>query len=158
MEIRLTLRPGMAGTKKLLARYGERLLCVRYRYDSATGRRVKTAELIVQDIAWAGRARANRAATTMISSAFVSAGTRASCAQRSSAPAVSGGRDNGYGNSPGTQSALWACTAGSSKNLPGQSGTRIYSGIWCYIPVDVCIYRYMVLGCAGSDSLLVSRH
>jgi len=60
MEIRLTLRPGMAGTKKLLARYGERLVCVRYRYDSATGRRVKTAELIVQDIAWAGRARKPR--------------------------------------------------------------------------------------------------
>ncbi len=50
----------MAGTKKLLARYGERLVCVRYRYDSATGRRVKTAELIVQDIAWAGRARKPR--------------------------------------------------------------------------------------------------
>ena len=48
MEIRLTLRPGMAGTKKLLARYGERLVCVRYRYDSAAGRRVKTAELIVR--------------------------------------------------------------------------------------------------------------
>lgn len=47
MEIRLTLRPGMAGTKKLLARNGERLVCVRYRYDRATGRRVKTAELIV---------------------------------------------------------------------------------------------------------------
>src|SRR6266704_2539048 len=43
-----------------LARYGERLVCVRYRYDSATGRRVKTAELIVQDIAWAGRARKPR--------------------------------------------------------------------------------------------------
>ena len=54
MEIRLTLLPGMAGTKKLLARYGERLVCVRYRYDKATGRRVKTAELIVQDVAWAG--------------------------------------------------------------------------------------------------------
>ena len=60
MEIRLTLRPGAAGTKKLLARYGERLVCVRYRYDKATGRRVKTAELIVQDIAWAGRARKPR--------------------------------------------------------------------------------------------------
>jgi hypothetical protein len=60
MEIRLTLRPGMAGTKKLLARYGERLVCVRCRYDRATGRRVKTAELIVQDIAWSGRARKPR--------------------------------------------------------------------------------------------------
>ena len=55
MEIRLTLRPGMAGTKKLLERYGERLVCVRYRYDRATGRRVKTAELIVEDVAWAPR-------------------------------------------------------------------------------------------------------
>jgi len=60
MEIRLTLRPGMSGTKKLLARYGERLVCVRYRYDRATGRRVKTAELIVEDVAWAGRARKPR--------------------------------------------------------------------------------------------------
>src|SRR5258706_15786640 len=60
MEIRLTLRPGMSGTKKLLARYGERLVCVRYRYDRATGRRVKTAELIVGDVAWAGRARKPR--------------------------------------------------------------------------------------------------
>jgi hypothetical protein len=50
----------MSGTKKLLARYGERLVCVRYRYDRATGRRVKTAELIVEDVAWAGRARKPR--------------------------------------------------------------------------------------------------
>jgi hypothetical protein len=96
MEIRLTLRPGMSGTKKLLARYGERLVCVRYRYDRATGRRVKTAELIVEDVAWAGRAR------------------------QSSARAASGGRDSGCGNSPGTQSALWACTSGSSSNFPGE--------------------------------------
>src|SRR5260221_6007040 len=57
MEIRLTLRPGMAGTKKLLARYSERLVCVRYRYDRATGRRIKTAELILQDVAWTGSVR-----------------------------------------------------------------------------------------------------
>src|SRR5258708_17289777 len=37
----------------------------------------------------------------------------------------------------------------------GKNGIRIYSGIWCYIPVDVCIYRYMVLGCPGRGSLLV---
>src|SRR5260370_42469406 len=60
MEIRLTLRPEMSGTKKLLARYGERLVCLRYRYDRATGRRVKTAELIVEDVAWAGRTRKPR--------------------------------------------------------------------------------------------------
>ncbi len=33
METRLTLRPGQAGTKKLVDRYGERLLCARYLYD-----------------------------------------------------------------------------------------------------------------------------
>jgi hypothetical protein len=33
METRLTLRPGMPGTKKLVARYGDRLVCVRYLYD-----------------------------------------------------------------------------------------------------------------------------
>jgi hypothetical protein len=33
METRLTLRPGMPGTKRLLARYGERLVCVRYLYE-----------------------------------------------------------------------------------------------------------------------------
>jgi hypothetical protein len=60
MKIRLTLRPGMSGTKKLLARSGERLVCVRYRYDRATGSRIKTAELIVQDVAWTARTRKPR--------------------------------------------------------------------------------------------------
>jgi hypothetical protein len=36
METRLTLRPGMPGTKKLVARFGERLVCVRYLYDPET--------------------------------------------------------------------------------------------------------------------------
>ena len=38
METRLTLRPGQSGTKKLLERYGERLVRVRYLYGHATGR------------------------------------------------------------------------------------------------------------------------
>lgn len=33
MQARLKLKPGQNGTKKHLARYGERLVCVRYRYD-----------------------------------------------------------------------------------------------------------------------------
>jgi hypothetical protein len=36
METRLSLAPGQNGTKKLLARYGERLVCVRYRYDGVS--------------------------------------------------------------------------------------------------------------------------
>ena len=46
METRLTLAPGQNGTKKLLAIYGDRLVCVRCRYDSARGVRYKTVELI----------------------------------------------------------------------------------------------------------------
>ena len=34
METRLTLRPGQPGTRKLVERYGERLVRVRYVYDA----------------------------------------------------------------------------------------------------------------------------
>src|SRR5688572_27556965 len=47
METRLTLRPGMPGTKKLQARFGDRLVCVRYVYDKERRRRLKTVELVV---------------------------------------------------------------------------------------------------------------
>ncbi|MEW5959585.1 MAG: hypothetical protein AB1801_17820 [Chloroflexota bacterium] len=52
MRTRVTLWPGQKGTKKLLAEYGERLVCVRYRYDVARRRRYKTVELIVQETVW----------------------------------------------------------------------------------------------------------
>jgi len=52
MKTRLTLRPGQNGTKKLVARYGDRLLRVRYIYDADTGKRYKTAEIIVEETAW----------------------------------------------------------------------------------------------------------
>lgn len=42
MEIRLTLTPGQPGTKRLVEQYGERLVCVRYRYDQLRRRRDKT--------------------------------------------------------------------------------------------------------------------
>ena len=48
----LTLVPGANGTKKLLARYGDRLVCVRYRYDGERGRRLKTVELIEEEAPW----------------------------------------------------------------------------------------------------------
>ena len=49
MQTRLTLRPGDRGTKKLLAQYGDRLACVRYRCDEKNGKRIKTAELIIDE-------------------------------------------------------------------------------------------------------------
>jgi hypothetical protein len=52
---RLTLKPGRPGTKRLVAEYGERLVCVRYRYDDENKRRCKTVELIVDEISWPPR-------------------------------------------------------------------------------------------------------
>lgn len=60
MEIRLTRRPGQAGTKRFVDRYGERLVCVRYRYDVQKACRYKTVELIVETVPWVSRARRAR--------------------------------------------------------------------------------------------------
>ena len=52
LRTRLTLKPGRPGTKQLLAEYGDRLLCVRYRYDDERHLRYKTAEVIVEETPW----------------------------------------------------------------------------------------------------------
>lgn len=52
MRTRLTLHPDQDGAKQLRDRYGEQLVCVRYRYDEIRKRRWKTVELIVEDRAW----------------------------------------------------------------------------------------------------------
>ena len=56
LKTRLTLMPGANGTKKLLKMYGERLVCVRYRYDGERRMRVKTVELIEEESPWIPRA------------------------------------------------------------------------------------------------------
>ncbi len=53
---RLTLAPGANGTKQLVKRYGERLVCVRYRYDPERHTRVKTVELIEEETPWVAAA------------------------------------------------------------------------------------------------------
>jgi len=57
METRATLRPGQKGTKKLVERFGERLLCVRYLYDADAGRQYKTVELIISSAPWQPKTR-----------------------------------------------------------------------------------------------------
>jgi hypothetical protein len=52
MEARVTLRPGAKGTKALTAEFGDRLICVRYRYDITGKRRLKTVEIIVDEGPW----------------------------------------------------------------------------------------------------------
>lgn len=52
MKTRLTLKPGQEGTKRLMEKYGDALLCVRFRYDEKTGKRLKTVELIEETTEW----------------------------------------------------------------------------------------------------------
>ena len=56
-KVRLTRRAGQPGTKKLLERYGDDLICVRYRYDAERGQRIKSVEIAVERTAWTGRAK-----------------------------------------------------------------------------------------------------
>ncbi len=51
-DVGATLRPGQKGTRRLLARYGSQLLCVRYRYDRKKGTRLTTVELLVSEAKW----------------------------------------------------------------------------------------------------------
>lgn len=52
MKTRVKLKPGQKGTKKLTAQYGDKLVCVRYRYDIEKRKRVKTVEIIVEEGDW----------------------------------------------------------------------------------------------------------
>ncbi len=52
MRARSKLKPGQPGTRKLVAQYGDRLVCVRYRYDALKRRRYTTAEIIVDESDW----------------------------------------------------------------------------------------------------------
>jgi hypothetical protein len=52
MKTRLILKPGQKGTKRLVEKYGDALLCIRFRYDEKTRKRLKTVELIVEMSDW----------------------------------------------------------------------------------------------------------
>ena len=52
------LQPGQAGTKKLAKKYGDDLVCVRYRYDLENKKRLTTVELIIEEQPW--QPQANR--------------------------------------------------------------------------------------------------
>jgi hypothetical protein len=54
-RVRLRLKPGQKGTKRLLAQYGDRLICVRYRYDAQRKKRIKAVELLVAEQDWEPR-------------------------------------------------------------------------------------------------------
>ncbi len=57
MKAMRKLRPGQPGTKKWLKRYGDNLVCVRYRYDQKRKVRTTTVELAVDEGPWHKRSK-----------------------------------------------------------------------------------------------------
>lgn len=49
MKAHTHLKPGQKGTRRLLEQYGDKLLCVRYRYDELRQVKMKTVEIIVDE-------------------------------------------------------------------------------------------------------------
>ena len=49
MDVIKKMNPGEPGTKRLLLKYGEQLVCVRYRGDNKLKRRITTVELVVDE-------------------------------------------------------------------------------------------------------------
>jgi hypothetical protein len=52
MRARVKLRPGQRGAKHWVVKYGDKLICVRYRYDVQRHKRYTTVELIVAEGPW----------------------------------------------------------------------------------------------------------
>lgn len=52
MITKRTLLPGKPGTKRWVEQYGEKLVCVRYRYDPERQVKVTTVELIAEHRLW----------------------------------------------------------------------------------------------------------
>lgn len=52
MKSKRKLYPGEPGTKRLVKKYGDKLICVRYRYDEINGKRYNTVELIEKESDW----------------------------------------------------------------------------------------------------------
>lgn len=44
-----SLLPGSKGTAKETHEYGDALVCIRYRYDANSNRRIKTVEIVVEE-------------------------------------------------------------------------------------------------------------
>jgi hypothetical protein len=50
--IQRRLDPGAPGSKKYLEKYGDQLVCVRYKYDAEKGTKLKTVELLISEEPW----------------------------------------------------------------------------------------------------------
>ena len=125
METRLTLRPGMPGTKRLVARYGERLVCVRYLYDDARNCRLKTVELVIEEAPRHGRARRPRRNDhDLVGVRIAWNESELRSAVKRGAP--SGGRGRNSGRCPGKRCAHSASVIGWSPDRHRAGANAIY--------------------------------
>jgi len=62
VRAQVTLQPGQTGTKKLVAQYGDQLVCVRSRDDEGRQRRLKTVEVSVDETPWRPQRTASKGA------------------------------------------------------------------------------------------------
>jgi hypothetical protein len=139
METRLTLRPGQNGTKKLVERYGERLIRVRYLYDPQTQRRLKTVELVVESVPWRPRMRHPRRRDDEIVAvriAFSESDLRER-AKRLGAVWRPAQKQN-YGRSAGAMPNASASPTACQDRTPSKANTPRY------MPAYFSIYRWMV--------------
>ena len=70
MKVHTHLKPGENGTPRLVERFGDSLLCVRYRYDAIRGVRIKTAEIIVDERPGKGAPRIRTTDTVLVQVPF----------------------------------------------------------------------------------------
>jgi len=70
MKAHKHLKPGEHGTVRLVERFGDTLLCVRYRYDAIRGMRIKTAEIIVDEKPGKGVPRIRETDTVLVQVPF----------------------------------------------------------------------------------------
>ncbi len=57
MKIKRILKPGQPGTKNLVEKYGDNLVCVRYRYDDEKRAMFKTIEIVADRKPWQPQAK-----------------------------------------------------------------------------------------------------
>jgi hypothetical protein len=70
MKAHKHLKPGEKGTRRLVDRFGDTLLCVRYRYDAIRDMRIKTAEIIVDEKPGRGIPRIRESDTVLVQVPF----------------------------------------------------------------------------------------
>ena len=83
MKTRLILKAGQPGTKRLVEKYGDSLVRVRFKYDAEKRQRLKTVELIVERTEWvppAARYDVDTIVSLSIAAADLSTRTKAKAA------------------------------------------------------------------------------